>query len=264
MAYKSSPRGTRPVIWVAGHSAEGARTARALGNFFWRDDIMASSHVGIDSRETLAYVPYSRAAWTMRAANPISDQAEVCGFARWTRSQWLSTDVVDGVEAPAIMVARFADWVRARCIARLIPIRKLMTAQVAAGQAGVISHADYTQATGDGTHWDPGPGFPWDLVIQRAAGGSVSDAEVTEIARMLWKGGNVPGDVAAGTLIAVAREIKAMAWGGGAVPGEVAPGTLVDVVRTTATDLEAVATEVDEVKVIVQAIMDKLNETPPA
>jgi hypothetical protein len=34
--------------------------------------------------------------------------------------------------------------------------------------AGVIDHGDYTDATGDGTHWDVGDGFPWDVLLPRA------------------------------------------------------------------------------------------------
>lgn len=168
MAYKSSPRGASPVKWITGHSAEGARNARSLGAYFWDVDTMASSHVGIDSVETLPYVPYDRASWTLRGGNPVSDNAEICGFARWTRDQWLSTGTVDGVINPRAMLNRFGDWVGWRCTVRGIPIVKLSVAQVRAGQPGVIGHVDYTLATGDGTHTDPGSNFPWDYVMARA------------------------------------------------------------------------------------------------
>lgn len=168
MAYKSSPRGDRPVIWVAIHSAEGARTAANLGAYFWRDDIQASSHVGIDAAGALPFVPYSRSAWTIRGGNPISDNAELCGFARWTRDQWLSTGTVDGVVNPRGMLDNTAVWIAARCLANGIPMVKISAADVRAGRRGVISHADYTEGTGDGSHWDPGPNFPWDYVMARA------------------------------------------------------------------------------------------------
>jgi len=167
MAIPSSPRGSRPVIWAAVHSAEGARTARNLGSYF-NSGVDASSHVGIDPTETLPYVSYDRAAWTLRSGNPISDNAEICGFSRWTRAQWLSTTPVDGVTNPRAMLDRTADWIAARCLARGIPMVKLTVADVRAGRPGVLGHADYTNATGDGTHWDPGPNFPWDYVMTRA------------------------------------------------------------------------------------------------
>lgn len=169
MVYKSDPRGTRPVSLVALHTAEGARTAASLGAYFWRDDINASSHVGIDAGNTLQYVPYDRSAWTLRSGNPISDNAEICGFARWTREQWLSTGIVDGCASPRAMLDRAAAWIRSRCLARGIPIRRLTPLQVAAGAAGGIGHFDWTMGMGDGSHTDPGPGFPWDYVISKAS-----------------------------------------------------------------------------------------------
>lgn len=165
MAYKSSPRGTRPVSLLAVHTAEGARTARSLAAYFSRPDIAASSHDAIDSRETLHMVAYHRASWTLRSGNPISDNVELCGFARWTRAQWLSTGVVDGCGNPRAMLYRLAAWITVRARARNIPTRKLTVAQVARNQWGVIAHNDWTLAKNDGTHWDPGPGFPWDYVM---------------------------------------------------------------------------------------------------
>jgi hypothetical protein len=172
MAYKSSPRGAAPVRLVVVHTAEGARTAASLGAYFWRDDIQASSHVGIDGSNTLQFVPYDRAAWTVRSGNPVSDNAELTGFARWTRDQWLSTGTVDGVTNPRGILDRTAAWIRSRCLARNIPIRKITAADVAAGRSGVIGHVDWTYGMHDGTHTDPGPGFPWDYVINRAAQGA--------------------------------------------------------------------------------------------
>jgi hypothetical protein len=166
MAYKSSARGRSPVRLITGHTAEGARTARSLAKYFWRDDIMASSHVGIDAHEILPMVSYDRAAWTLRSGNPISDNAEMCGFARWSRAQWLSTGTVDGCVNPRQIVRNFAAWAKSRCLARGIPIRKLTVAQTASGQAGLIHHADWTEAMRDGSHWDCGPGFPWDIVLE--------------------------------------------------------------------------------------------------
>jgi hypothetical protein len=171
MAYKSDPRGSRAVRIVGIHTAEGARTAASLGSYFFQAATQASSHVGIDAGNTFQYVPYDRSAWTMRSANPISDNAELCGFAHWTREQWLSTATADGCANPRAILDRTAAWIRSRCLARGIPIRKLTPAQVAAGQSGVIAHWDWTLGMHDGTHTDPGGGFPWDYVIAQASGG---------------------------------------------------------------------------------------------
>jgi hypothetical protein len=144
------------------HTAEGARTNQALGNYFANPVAQASSHVGIDDVGIEQYVPYEMAAWTIRSANPISDNAELCGFAAWTRAQWLNEH--------HRMLELAADWVRERCLARDIPIRKLTPEQVGNGEAGVCGHVDWTLGTGDGTHTDPGQAFPWDVVIALACG----------------------------------------------------------------------------------------------
>jgi hypothetical protein len=178
MAYKSSPRGSRPTDKIAVHTAEGARTAASLGAYFFRPDIQASSHVGIDAFNTLQYVGYDRAAWTLRSGNPISDNAELCGFARWTREQWLSTGVVDGGTNPRAILDRTGDWIASRARARGVPVLKLVPAQVAAGYRGVIGHVDWTLGMHDGTHTDPGPGFPWDYVINRALGGGEEEDDM--------------------------------------------------------------------------------------
>lgn len=161
MGLPSNSRNGQHVRLVVLHTAEGARTNASLYAYFDRTQA-ASCHAGIDENGVSdGWVPYDRAAWTLRNGNPYSDNAEICGFASWSREEWL--------KHPG-MLAGAAAWVRARCLARGIPIVKLSPAEVRAGKAGVCGHVDYTQATGDGTHWDPGPGFPWDLVISAAKG----------------------------------------------------------------------------------------------
>lgn len=160
MAYKSDPRGARPVSLLVVHTAEGARTARSLGAYFYRDDIQASSHVGIDDSEILQYVSYNRSAWTVRSGNPISDNAELCGFAAWSRDEWLTNH--------RGMLDNTARWLADRAHARGIPIVKLTPAQVGANAWGVIGHVDWTYGKHDGTHTDPGGNFPWDYVLGQA------------------------------------------------------------------------------------------------
>lgn len=162
MANSSSRYGAR-VIWITVHTAEGIRKASDLKAFFDRSTNSSAHAVADDSTLLDNLVPYDRAAWTLRNGNARSDNLELCGFAKWSRDEWLNNH--QG------MLNNAAIWIRNRCRARGIPIRKLSAAEVAAGKAGVIGHVDYTNGTGDGTHWDPGPGFPWDVVIARAAGG---------------------------------------------------------------------------------------------
>lgn len=165
-----SSRGSARVRLVVIHSAEGARDRTALGKYF-QGNVNASSHVGIDAGGVEQYVPYDEMAWTLLNGNPVSDNAELCAFARWTREQWLSEGTVDGVVNPRRMLDNAAAWIRERCQARGVPIRKLTPAQVDEGLGGVIGHADWTYSNvGQGDHTDPGVNFPWDYVMARAAG----------------------------------------------------------------------------------------------
>lgn len=158
----SSARSGRTVKWIVVHTAEGILRADDLRRYFEASD-NSSAHAVADDRSLLdGLVPYDRASWTLLNGNAASDNLELCGFARWSRSDWLS-----GHQG---MLSNAAAWIRNRCAARGIPIRKLDAAAVARGEAGVIGHADYSTGTGDGDHWDPGPGFPWDIVIARATG----------------------------------------------------------------------------------------------
>jgi N-acetyl-anhydromuramyl-L-alanine amidase AmpD len=157
-----SSRGGQKVRLVVLHTAEGALTTTSLGRYFARPNTQASSHVGIDDHSIVQYVHYDRAAWTLRSGNKISDNAELCGFARWTRNQWIAD------HHPMLELA--ARWIRERCNARDIPIRKLNVKQIRDGKAGVIGHVDWTLAMNDGTHSDPGVSFPWDVVIALASG----------------------------------------------------------------------------------------------
>lgn len=162
MLARSSSRGDARVRWLAVHSTEGIMRAVDLRDWAsWP----GSSHASADASGALlepgdGFVPYERAAWTLRDGNPVSENLELCGFARWTRGEWLAR--------PALLEA-CAVWLAKRCRARDIPPRKLTVAQVRAGWAGIIDHDDYTDATGDGTHWDIGEAFPWDLVLARVA-----------------------------------------------------------------------------------------------
>jgi hypothetical protein len=160
----SSSRGGARVKWIAVHTAEGSRSVASLLSFFQdiSDPNRGSSHAGVDDH-TLEqggpWVPYDRSAWTLRNGNAVSDNLEACGFAAWSRAEWLRHDR---------MLTLIATWIAQRCKARSVPIRKLTPAQVRDGMSGVIGHVDYTKGTGDGTHTDPGPSFPWDIVIARA------------------------------------------------------------------------------------------------
>lgn len=167
----SSSRNGAAVRLIAIHTAEGSRTKESLGTYF-NSGVQASSHVGIDAGGVQQYVDYGQAAWTLRSGNPVSDNAELCAFSRWTRDQWLGSATVDGCVNPRRILENAAAWTRQRCQARGIPMVKLSPADVKAGKRGVIGHVDWTLGMGDGTHTDPGSNFPWDVFMQMVNNGT--------------------------------------------------------------------------------------------
>lgn len=166
MAIGMSSRGGARIRVIVLHTAEGARTKESLYAYFDKPGVNASSHVGIDGRGiSPQWVPDHMASWTLRSGNPYSLNAELCGFARWTREQWLHTGWVDGCWNPREMIRNAARWTVREAREHQIPLRLLSIAQFRAGKAGSIDHDLYTDATHDGTHWDVGEGFPFDVFM---------------------------------------------------------------------------------------------------
>lgn len=148
------------VSTVVLHTAEGASSIEGLGAFFSRPSSGVSSHVGIDDSPGRVgeYVRRGFKAWTASAANPWSVQAELCGFARWSRDEWMTH--------PA-MLANTAAWIGEECAVFGIPIVGLDPAGAQApGVKGVCQHADLGRMGGG--HWDCGPGFPFEYVLEMA------------------------------------------------------------------------------------------------
>ncbi len=56
-----------------------------------------------------------------------------------------------------------------------IPLVKLSGAQMRAGQKGVGGHVDTVDAWHSTDHTDPGPGFPWDVLLAKAAGNTTPE-----------------------------------------------------------------------------------------
>lgn len=158
----SSRYGAR-VIWVAIHTTEGIMDANDLG-YYWQRINNASSHAGCDNLKTRTYVNPDYASWTLLNGNSRSVNMEICGWARWSRDEWL------GPQRGRLIQA--ANWARQMCDRFGIPKRHIGAQGVARGEAGIIGHVDYTNGARDGSHWDPGPGFPWDVFIDMVNGGA--------------------------------------------------------------------------------------------
>lgn len=166
--------------YIVLHTAEGARNAKSLGYYF-QGNVGASSHDGVDGSECIGYVNYDDTAWTVLNANSISVNLEICGFSRWTRAQWLSTDTIDGVVNPRNMIRNAARWVKEMSVLTGIPIIKRSPSDIDTGKSGLIYHNDWSVSQiGQGDHSDPGPNFPLDVLLADIGGTGDDELSWTE------------------------------------------------------------------------------------
>jgi len=155
-----SSRGGAGVRLIVVHTAEGATTYESLGNFFKNPSSGVSSQVGIDDKagKIGEYVKRGSKSWTQAEFNPVATSAELCGFAKWSTSEWKNKH--------ANMLENCARWIAEESKYFGVPIVKLSSSQAQGSGRGVCSHSDLG-ARGGG-HTDPGAGFPWSDVIARA------------------------------------------------------------------------------------------------
>lgn len=204
---QSSSRLGATVLWVTIHTAEGPTdayptdpnrdpgSAQALLRFFQGKTDRSCHAIADDDVLLDNLVPYERAAWTLRGGNRYSDNLEMCGLASWSRDEWLTHKR---------MLELAARWVSGRLKARGLAKRRLTVGQVAAkSAAGYIDHWTYTRATGDGTHWDVGDGFPWDYFGARVTANLTGTGKEDDMA-------TVP-DSEWGEVLKAARAINATA-----------------------------------------------------
>jgi hypothetical protein len=157
-----SGRGGSAVRLIVLHTAEGALTYQSLGSFFASSSSGVSSHVGIDDTPGTVGESVRRdaKAWTQGNANPYAVSAELCAFASWS-GEW---------SAHPTMLENAAQWVAEEAAAFGIPIRRLSAGEAQGGGAGVCQHVDLGAMGGN--HWDCGPAFPMDAVLDMATGGT--------------------------------------------------------------------------------------------
>lgn len=122
---------------------------------------LASAHYAVDNNSTTQMVQERDVAWHAGPANGFSVGVEHAGYAKQTAAEWADKYSLD-------MLERSAELVAGVCHRYGIPPVRLTARDLAEGKRwGICGHADVTQGFGKGTHWDPGPNFPWDLYLDR-------------------------------------------------------------------------------------------------
>lgn len=180
-----SSRSGSGVRLIVLHTAEGARTIESLGGFF-QGNVSASSHVGADDKvNTIGeYVKRNNKSWTQSAFNSVAVSIELCGFASWSRDEWMNNH--------HNMLENCAKWIAEEAKYYGLPITRLNASQAQGSGRGVCQHVDLGSAGGG--HHDCGSGFPMDYVLTMAHGGSSPKPEQEEtslIASALSDNGNL-------------------------------------------------------------------------
>lgn len=159
--------GPRDVLWIMVHDAEAHErrgSARGVAAYFaagseGRD---ASAHIVTDDAEIIQCVHDRDIAWAAgHTANTHGIHIELVGFQSQTREQWLDEYGRRVFENAGNIVAQYA-------LKFGIPLVHLSDAELAARKPGVVGHVQASRVFRESDHTDPGPSFPWDVLMDRA------------------------------------------------------------------------------------------------
>lgn len=154
---RSSRRGAS-VQGVVIHTTESAvGSLQGVVNYFRSAGTEVSSHYivadvapkGAEFTTVVQMVPESEKAWTARSANPVTINYELVGRASRSREDWLGPYRLQ-LETTAALVAEDV-------LQYGIPVRREWP--------GIVGHCDLDRFGFPNNHWDPGPGFPWDVFL---------------------------------------------------------------------------------------------------
>lgn len=160
--------GPRQVGLVVLHSMESAEkpdTAEAVAAWFASAKApMASAHYCVDSNSVVQCVREEDVAYAAPGANHNGIHVEIAGRASQSSADWSDT-------YSQATIARAAKLVADICVRHTIMPVAVDVAGLLRGERGITTHAAVSKAFKKSTHWDPGPSFPLDRLVELAARG---------------------------------------------------------------------------------------------
>lgn len=149
-AYRTSGyRPIRAVKWIVLHDTEGGN-AESIARYFSSPLAGGSTHLVVDDNDCYRCLTNDQIPWGAQGANYQGFHIEQCGYARWTRTEWLKH---------MTMLRRAAYKTALHCVLFNIPVRFVKADDLNAGKKGITTHVECSKAFG-GDHSDPGPGWP--------------------------------------------------------------------------------------------------------
>lgn len=151
----------RNLLCVHTFEDDGNWTADKMARYQQQPSAGGSYHMVIDKTGRIArenddaFIPWS----AMYTGNRVAYHFSLSGKAAWTRQQWLARPAQ--LDALARILAAYSKKYG-------IPLIRRNPQEVRAGKWGVCGHDDISKAFKESTHWDPGTGFPFDVVIDKA------------------------------------------------------------------------------------------------
>lgn len=155
-------RGREPDLIVV-HSTEGLG-AENVARYLAQRKTNASAHDVIDDDTVVIGVWDEFIAWAAPGANQNGIQLELCGFARWSRAEWLK-------RLPTLYNAAERAAQRIRKYPRIRPVWLDADALKRGERGGLTWHHAVTDALHLSTHTDPNnghgltDGFPFDVFL---------------------------------------------------------------------------------------------------
>lgn len=160
-----------------GHEREGS--ARGVSrNWFALKESQVSCTYAVDPIEVVEVVPPELVAWHAEALNGESIGIEICAKSEQTGpgrddltavGEWFDDDSFRTLAR----LARLLGWIMHtwRIDCRMATDEDIRLIDKGATHlSGVCGHVDVNRAMGKGSHWDPGPSFPWQQVMLGARG----------------------------------------------------------------------------------------------
>jgi peptidoglycan hydrolase-like protein with peptidoglycan-binding domain len=153
-----TPTSGRQIDLIVIHSMEAPEkpaTAENVANWFAGANApRASAHWCHDVDSSVRCVNDKDVAWHAPGVNHNGIGHELSGYARQTEGEWLDN------YGRKMLANQVAPQVRADCTRYGVPVRFVDAAGLKAGQRGITTHHEVSQAFRRSTHWDPGPHFP--------------------------------------------------------------------------------------------------------
>lgn len=159
-------KGKRAINKIVIHTmeaSEGPRTAENVANYFANLPATrkASAHFCIDNNSIVACVSLNNVAYHAPGANHDGVGIELAGFASQTYEQWHDD------YSHTMLFSFLCPLLETLCLAYSIPVRFLTAEEMVRDpQAkGITTHVEVNRAYKQSSHWDPGPNFPMNEVL---------------------------------------------------------------------------------------------------